>query len=99
MQKRNMVPLVIYKTDAGCLKKNQWRIIDPGALSPWNVMSWGLRQLKGVVIGSDESSPKLQVQELVLVENLKVRLHFHCRLLVAALTSFFEIYRRLANWF
>lgn len=73
MQKRNMVPLPIYKTDAGCLKKSQWRIIDPSALSPWNVMSWGVRQLKGAVIGSDESSPKLQVQELVLVENLKVR--------------------------
>ncbi|CAI7630970.1 hypothetical protein N7533_003984 [Penicillium manginii] len=71
MQKRNMVPLPIYKTDPGCLKKSQWRIIDPSALSPWNVMSWGVRQLKGVVIGSDESSPKLQVQELVLVENLK----------------------------
>ncbi|KAJ5398099.1 hypothetical protein N7509_006212 [Penicillium cosmopolitanum] len=62
MQKRNMVPLPIYKTDAGCLKKSQWRIIDPIG---------GVRQLKGAVIGSDESSPKLQVQELVLVENLK----------------------------
>ncbi|KAJ5980845.1 hypothetical protein N7481_008143 [Penicillium waksmanii] len=65
MQKRNMVPLPIYKTDAGCLKKSQWRIIDPSALIG------GVRQLKGAVIGSDESSPKLQVQELVLVENLK----------------------------
>lgn len=73
MQKRNMVPLPVYKTDPSCLKKSQWRIIDPGALKPWNVMSWGFRQLKGVVIGSDESAPRLQVQELVLVENLKVR--------------------------
>jgi len=72
MQKRTMVPLPVYKSDPACLKKSQWRIVDPGALSPWNVMSWGLRQLKGVVIGSDESAPKVQVQELVLVENLKV---------------------------
>jgi charged multivesicular body protein 7 len=39
------------------------------------MMSWGVRQLKGFVVGSDgESAPKLQVQELVLVENLQVRL-------------------------
>lgn len=73
MRKRSMIPLPVYKTDAGCLRKSQWRLIDPGALSPWNVMSWGVRQLKGFVVGSDgESAPKLQVQELVLVENLKV---------------------------
>ncbi|KAJ5098093.1 hypothetical protein N7532_005094 [Penicillium argentinense] len=71
MKKRTMVPLPMYKTDAGFLKKTQWEIIDPGALNPWNVMSWGLRQLKGIVVGSDESAPKLQVQELVLVENLQ----------------------------
>lgn len=72
MRNRTMIPLQIYKTDAGSLRKSQWRLIDPGALSPWNVMSWGMRQLKGFVISSDESAPKLQVQELVLVENLKV---------------------------
>lgn len=37
-------------------------------------MSWGVRQLKGFVIGADESAPKLQVLELVLVENLQVSL-------------------------
>jgi charged multivesicular body protein 7 len=35
-------------------------------------MSWGARQLKGMVVGSDESAPKIQVQELVLVENVQV---------------------------
>lgn len=74
MRKHTMIPLQIYKTNAGSLQKSQWRLIDPGALSPWNVMSWGVRQLKGFVIGSDESAPKLQVQELVLVENLQVSL-------------------------
>jgi hypothetical protein len=97
MQKRNMVPLPIYKTDAGCLKKSQWRIIDPSALSPWNVMSWGVRQLKGVVIGSDESSPKLQVQELVLVENLKVRLS-SIRLLLVTLLMTLCVIRTLQTW-
>lgn len=67
-----MVALPVYRTIAGSLQKSQWRIIDPGALSPWNVMSWGMRQLKGIVVGSDESAPRLQVQELVLVENLRV---------------------------
>jgi charged multivesicular body protein 7 len=66
-----MVPLQVYKSDPACLQKPQWRLINPGVLNPWNVMSWGLKQLKGVV-GVDESSPGLQAQEFVLVENLKV---------------------------
>lgn len=73
MRKHTMVPLEVYKTTPGCLRKPQWRLIDPGTLSPWNVMSWGVRQLKGFVIGDGESAPKLQVRELVLVENLQVR--------------------------
>jgi charged multivesicular body protein 7 len=40
-------------------------------------MSWGVRQLKGFVIGEGESAPKIQVQELVLVENLEVRKSLH----------------------
>ncbi|KAJ5770286.1 uncharacterized protein N7511_002337 [Penicillium nucicola] len=72
MRKRSMIPLAVYKTTAGLFQKNQWRVIDPGVLSPWNVMSWGVKQLKGFVIGSEsDSAPKLQVQELVLVENLQ----------------------------
>ncbi|KAJ5900710.1 uncharacterized protein N7473_004780 [Penicillium subrubescens] len=72
MRKHTMIPLQVYKTSGASLQKAQWRLIDPGALSPWNVMSWGVRQLKGFVVGSDgESAPKLQVQELVLVENLQ----------------------------
>lgn len=73
MRKRSMIPLPVYKTTAGLLQKSQWRVIDSGVLSPWNVMSWGVRQLKGFVVGSEsDSAPKLQVQELVLVENLQV---------------------------
>lgn len=75
MRKRTMIPLPVYKTTPGCLRKPQWRLIDPAALSPWNVMSWGVRQLKGSVIGDGESAPKIQVQELVLVENLEVRVY------------------------
>ncbi|KAJ5611830.1 hypothetical protein N7528_008935 [Penicillium herquei] len=71
LRKHTMVPLEVYKTTPGCLQKSQWRLIDPGVLSPWNVMSWGVRQLKGFVIGEGESAPKLQVQELVLVDNLQ----------------------------
>ncbi|KAG0158307.1 hypothetical protein PDIDSM_5820 [Penicillium digitatum] len=68
-----MIPLPVYKTTAGLLqKKSLWKLIDPGVLSPWNVMGWGVRQLKGFVVGSEsDSAPKLQVQELVLVENLR----------------------------
>ncbi|KAF3384884.1 hypothetical protein F1880_002941 [Penicillium rolfsii] len=72
MRKHTMIPLPMYKASGASLQKAQWRLLDPGALSPWNVMSWGVRQLKGFVVGSDgESAPKLQVQELVLVENLQ----------------------------
>lgn len=68
-----MVPLQLYKTNATSLQKSQWRLIDPGALSPWRIMSWGMRQLRGFVVGSSvlEAAPSLPVQELVLVENLK----------------------------
>ncbi|KAI2732015.1 hypothetical protein CBS147332_1154 [Penicillium roqueforti] len=73
VRKNSMIPLPIYKTTAGLLQmKSQWKLIDPGVLSPWNVMSWGARQLKGFVVGSEsDSAPKLQVQELVLIENLQ----------------------------
>ncbi|KAJ5488675.1 hypothetical protein N7539_003565 [Penicillium diatomitis] len=72
MRKRSMIPLALYKASETSLQKAQWRLIDPAALSPWNVVSWGVRQLKGIVIGPDgESAPNLQVQELVLVENLQ----------------------------
>ncbi|EPS32839.1 hypothetical protein PDE_07800 [Penicillium oxalicum 114-2] len=72
MRKRTMIPLPLYKTSGSSLQKAQWKLIDPGALSPWSVMSWGVRQLKGIVIGTDgETAPKMQVQELVLVENLQ----------------------------
>jgi charged multivesicular body protein 7 len=73
MRKRSMIPLAVYKTTAGLLQRSQWRVIDPGVLSPWNVMSWGVRQLKGFVVGAEsDSAPSLQMQELVLVENLQV---------------------------
>ncbi|CAI7665984.1 unnamed protein product [Penicillium palitans] len=73
VRNNSMIPLPVYKTTAGLLqKKSQWKLIDPGVLSPWNVMTWGARQLKGFVVGSESDlAPKLQVQELVLVENLQ----------------------------
>ena len=72
IQKQSMVPLQLYKTGTVSLRKSQWSLIDPGVLSPWRVMSWGMQQLRGFVVGSDSlASPRLQVQELVLVENLK----------------------------
>ncbi|GAB1210431.1 hypothetical protein APSETT445_009223 [Aspergillus pseudonomiae] len=71
MQNRTIVPLQVYRVNPAILQKPQWRLIDPGVLNPWNVMSWGLKQLKGVVVGTDESSPGLQGQEWILVENLK----------------------------
>ena len=66
-----MVPLHLYRTNPASLRKPQWGI-DTSVLSPWAVMSWGMKQLKGVVIGGEEATPRLQPQELVLVENLKV---------------------------
>ena len=73
MRKHTMIPLPAYKASGASLRNAQWRLIDPGALSPWNVMSWGVRQVKGVLVGADgEYAPTLQVQELVLVENLQV---------------------------
>ncbi|PYH41571.1 putative vacuolar sorting protein SNF7 family protein [Aspergillus saccharolyticus JOP 1030-1] len=70
VRNRTMVPLQMYKNSGACLQKPGWGI-DTSALSPWVVMSWGMKQLKGVVLGSEEATPRLQAQELVLVENLK----------------------------
>lgn len=68
-----MVPLPLYRTDAGSLRKSQWGFIDSSVFSPWNVMSWGMKQLRGIVVGSEglESAPRLRALELVLVENLE----------------------------
>ncbi|THC99984.1 hypothetical protein EYZ11_000563 [Aspergillus tanneri] len=72
IRSRIMVPLQMYRASSSSLNKPQWSLIEPGVLNPWSVMSWGLKQLKGVVVGLDrESTPPLQAQELVLVENLK----------------------------
>ncbi|RAL14849.1 putative vacuolar sorting protein SNF7 family protein [Aspergillus homomorphus CBS 101889] len=70
IRNRTMVPLQMYKNSGVSLQKPGWGI-DTSALSPWVVMSWGMKQIKGVVLGSEEATPRLQAQELVLVENLK----------------------------
>ncbi|KAL5045488.1 hypothetical protein BDW71DRAFT_78401 [Aspergillus fruticulosus] len=68
---RTMVPVRLYKASAASLRKPQWSLIDTTALSPWNVMTWGLKQIRGVVVGSGFDAPRLQTQELVLVGNLQ----------------------------
>ncbi|KAH8696708.1 putative vacuolar sorting protein SNF7 family protein [Talaromyces proteolyticus] len=71
VQKRRMIPLELYKSSAFSLKTSRWRVVDPGILSPWNVMNWSLRQLKGLVVGTEGTGATLDVQRLVLVENLE----------------------------
>ncbi|KAF5015967.1 hypothetical protein F66182_12508, partial [Fusarium sp. NRRL 66182] len=66
-----MVPLEVYKSNNFSLSTNRWRVLDPGVLSPWNVMNWSLRQLKGLVVGTENCSGKIRTQTLVLVDNLK----------------------------
>ncbi|KAL4761057.1 putative vacuolar sorting protein SNF7 family protein [Aspergillus foveolatus] len=68
---RTMVPVHLYKASAASLRQPQWGLIDTTALSPWNVMAWGLKQIRGVVVGSGSDAPRLQTQELVLVSNLQ----------------------------
>lgn len=72
MWNRTMVPVHLYKASAASLRKPQWGLIDTTALSPWNVMAWGLKQIRGVVVGSGSDAPRLRTQELVLVSNLQV---------------------------
>ncbi|QKX57881.1 uncharacterized protein TRUGW13939_05001 [Talaromyces rugulosus] len=67
IQKRSMVPQELYKSSAFTLKTSRWRL-DPGVLSPWNVMNWSLKRLKGLVVGPGAT---LGVQTLVLVNNLQ----------------------------
>ncbi|CEL08822.1 hypothetical protein ASPCAL11967 [Aspergillus calidoustus] len=68
---RVMVPLQLFKASGTSLRKPQWGLIDTTALSPWNVMVWGLKQIRGIVVGAVSDGGKLQAQELVLVENLQ----------------------------
>ncbi|KAL5336406.1 Snf7-domain-containing protein [Aspergillus crustosus] len=68
---RSMIPLQLYNTSATSLRKPQWGLIDTTAISPWRVMAWGLKQIRGVVVGSGSDLPRLQAQQLVLVENLQ----------------------------
>ncbi|KAF9892461.1 hypothetical protein FE257_001570 [Aspergillus nanangensis] len=69
VRNRSMVPVQVFRTTPGSLQKPQWSLIDASVLSPWNVMSWGMRQLKGAV-GFGPNVSNVQVQELVLVGNL-----------------------------
>ncbi|KAL4916571.1 Snf7-domain-containing protein [Aspergillus aurantiobrunneus] len=71
VRNRTMVPVQLYQASAASLRKPQWGLIDTTALSPWNVMTWGLKQIRGVVAGSGSDGPRLQTQELVLVGNLQ----------------------------
>ncbi|KAL4998605.1 Snf7-domain-containing protein [Aspergillus recurvatus] len=68
---KTMVPVQLYKASAASLRKPQWGLIDTAILNPWNVMTWGLKQIRGVVVGSGSDAPRLQTQELVLVGNLQ----------------------------
>ncbi|KAL2851621.1 Snf7-domain-containing protein [Aspergillus pseudoustus] len=68
---RVMIPLQLFKASGTSLRKPQWGLIDTMALSPWNVMVWGLKQIRGIVVGPGSDGSKLQAQDLVLVENLQ----------------------------
>ncbi|KAL2819225.1 Snf7-domain-containing protein [Aspergillus granulosus] len=68
---RVMVPLQLFKASGTSLRKPQWGLIDTTALSPWTVMAWGLKQIRGIVVGSGSDGTKLQAQDLVLVGNLQ----------------------------
>lgn len=69
-----MIPLQLYNITGESLQTKQWSLLGPEMLSPWRAMSWGMRQLRGFVVGSDamNASPRVGGEELVLVENLKV---------------------------
>ncbi|KAL4807573.1 Snf7-domain-containing protein [Aspergillus unguis] len=70
MWNRTMIPVQLYKASSASLRKPQWGLIDTTALSPWNVMTWGLKQIRGAVWSSSDG-PRLQNQDLVLVGNLQ----------------------------
>lgn len=69
-----MVPLLVYKTSTAKLNQNNWQAIGLSSLNPQNIVGWGFRQLKGILLGQEDasSSNQVKVQELVFVENVKV---------------------------
>lgn len=69
-----MIPLQTFLTSPDSIFKKRW--VELPALSPLNVVNWGFRQLRGFMGSEDESnigaSAKLDVKNLVLVDNVKV---------------------------
>src|SRR5215471_925413 len=70
-----MIPLQTFQTSLASPFRRKWIHI-PAAPTPWQVMGWGLKQLREFVGGSDSDEldglGKLQVRDLVIVDNVKV---------------------------
>ncbi|KAL1961128.1 hypothetical protein VTO42DRAFT_3073 [Malbranchea cinnamomea] len=68
-----MIPLQTFLTSATSPFRRSWlRLPSPPSLS--QVASWGMKQVRGLVVGEDEQiqgSGRLQVTDVVLVDNLK----------------------------
>lgn len=64
MAKREMIPLKDFLTSKTSIYNRSWNI------SPWQVISWGLRQIG--VLGEPESQDKLAVGNFVVVANVEV---------------------------
>lgn len=73
----SMIPLDIFQASSTTPLKTSWiRLPSPPTLS--QVMGWGMKQLRGILSdfeGHSNVSGKVQVMNLVLVDNLKVRMN------------------------
>ncbi|KAK2753140.1 hypothetical protein FQN54_007965 [Arachnomyces sp. PD_36] len=70
---KTMIPLQTYLTSPDNIFRKRW--VELPALTPSNVVNWSFRQLKGFMGSEDETnigaSAKLDVRNLVLVDNVK----------------------------
>ena len=69
-----MIPLETFLTAQESIFTKRW--VELPSLNPLNVVNWSFRQLRGFVGSEDESnigsSARLDVKNLVLVDNVKV---------------------------
>ena len=67
IRKRDMIPLDVFKSSS--IERKPWHLY---VTDPWSIMTWGMKQVRGILMGGSERDYELPVRELVLVENLQV---------------------------
>ena len=75
--KREWIPTAEFRSAKGSIYKQGW------GLSPWRILSWGLKQLG--IVGEDGAGHKVAMGEFVIMANLEVG--FSCQLITLTIPT------------